>query len=103
MHLLHCAFPQFSLAFGQWLTAYLRQRSLLSISESVSRCYALCRSKDKRGLHLRQPLPVWCKITLHPWGVPWHPSQLEWSNQSGSARATRLTCVLGGSAVAVMC
>jgi hypothetical protein len=25
------------------------------------------------------------------------------SNRSGSARATRLTCVLGGSAVAVMC
>jgi hypothetical protein len=51
----------------------------LSISESVSRRYFLCRSKDGRGLHLRQPLLMWCKLSLLPWGVPWLPSQLEWA------------------------
>ena len=75
----------------------------MSIPKRVSGRYVLCRAKCKQGLHLRQPMPMWCKIVQLPWGVPWLPSQLEWSNRSGSARATRLTCVLGGSAVAVMC
>src|ERR1700722_7723141 len=95
--------PDSSLAFGSGDRHIRGKRRLLSISESVSRRYALCRSKAKRGLYLGQPLPMWCRIAQLPWGVPWLPSQLEWSNRSGLAGATRLICVLGGSAVAVTC
>src|SRR6202020_765931 len=62
--------PYSSLAFGHRRSAYSRQQRLLSIAESVSRRYALCRSKDRRPLHLRQPPAMWGRIAPLPWGVP---------------------------------
>jgi DNA-binding winged helix-turn-helix (wHTH) protein len=71
----------------------LRQRTLLSISESVSPRYALCCSKHRRGMHLRRCFRFGVKSHSASMGVRWLPSPLEWSKRSGSAKATSLTCV----------
>ncbi len=53
------------------------------VCRGVMFCVAL---KTSVGCTCVSPLLMWCKITQLPWGVPWLPSQPEWSNRSGSAR-----------------